>query len=313
MACTILSMPLAPHELSLPQEFLPLLPQDIYHSQQPNLSNPQTTTHQPKSSSLSSKLSFLSLPPELRNQIYTLTLLSATPITLPYAYQNQSFREPALLATCQVIRAEATPIFYGGNVFEAPSPAAAYSWLAKLEKGKVALLREFRPVDLCLPVLRTAAVAEDVVERQDGEDSSRNDDTIEDTPRPRSSPQQSPTSTQEGNVSQPTTRSASPPPISPSPSAAFPRNITSTQAEIHHRWFSAQRTNINKLVSFCGKGALAPEAIRVPVRRSWDGEKVWVGIVDIEGFVVVREKAQTQQRVGKWRLEWRDEDGTLVE
>jgi hypothetical protein len=49
------------------------------------------------------------------------------------------------------------------------------------------------------------------------------------------------------------------------------------------------------------------------LRRSWDGEKVWVGIVDIEGFVVVREKAQTQQRVGKWRLEWRGEDGNLVD
>jgi hypothetical protein len=47
------------------------------------------------------------------------------------------------------------------------------------------------------------------------------------------------------------------------------------------------------------------------VRRSWDGEKVWLRIVDIEGFVVVREQQQAGKS-GGWRLEWSDEDGELL-
>lgn len=98
-----------------------------------------------------SKLSFLDLPAELRNQIYTHALIQPTPISLPYAYERRPFREPALLRTARTIRAEATPLYYGGNVFEAPSPAAAHRFLHALQPAQIAHLRRFRPVDLILP------------------------------------------------------------------------------------------------------------------------------------------------------------------
>jgi hypothetical protein len=234
----------------------------------------------------------------LRNAIYTEVLLSSEPIVLPYAYERRSFREPALLSACRTIRAEATPIFYGANAFEAPSPAAAYAWLAKLEREKIALLRELRPVDLCLPV-RTAEMAAEVL----GEESSSND--TESTARPSTSSGPSSSSESTGLRTTATTRSPSPPPAALSP-------VPSTnQAEILRRWFSALQSNINKLASHCGKGALQPEAICVPVRTPWDGEKVWLRIVDIEGFVVVREQPQ-RGKPGGWRLEWEDEDGEIL-
>lgn len=289
-------MPLAPHELSSSQQFLPLLPLGFYEQQHPQLSRSSTTRS--KSSTSVSQLSFLSLPPELRNAIYTEVLLSSEPIVLPYAYERRSFREPALLSACRTIRAEATPIFYGANAFEAPSPAAAYAWLAKLEREKIALLRELRPVDLCLPV-RTAEMAAEVL----GEESSSND--TESTARPSTSSGPSSSSESTGLRTTATTRSPSPPPAALSP-------VPSTnQAEILRRWFSALQSNINKLASHCGKGALQPEAICVPVRTPWDGEKVWLRIVDIEGFVVVREQPQAG-KPGGWRLEWEDEDGEIL-
>jgi hypothetical protein len=300
MACTILSMPRAPHELSSAQEFLPLLPQDFYNqSQQPQLS--RSSTIRSRASTSTSKLSFLSLPPELRNTIYAEVLLTHEPIVLPYAYERRAFREPALLSACRTIRAEARPIFYGANVFEAPSPAAAYAWLAKLEREKIALLRNLRPVDLCLPVFRTAEMVAEVL----GEDSSSEDS--ESITRPSTSSGAPSSFTSAGDQTTTSTRSHSPPPAALSSTSPPSTN----QAEIHKRWFSALRANVNKLASHCGKGVLQPEAICVPVRRSWDGEKVWLRIVDIEGFVVVREQQQAGKS-GGWRLEWSDEDGELL-
>jgi hypothetical protein len=299
MACTILSLPQAPHELSSSQQFLPLLPHEFYGQQQrPQLSQSSTTRSQ--SSTSTSQLSFLSLPPELRNAIYTEVLLSAEPIVLPYAYERRTFREPALLSACRTIRAEATPIFYGANAFEAPSPAAAYAWLARLEREKIALLRELRPVDLCLPV-RTAEMAAEIL----GDDSSS--ESAESTARPSTSSGATSSSESAGLQTTATTRASSPPPAALSPTSV----PTANQAEILRRWFSALQSNINKLASHCGKGALQPEAICVPVRTPWDGEKVWLRIVDIEGFVVVREQPQTGKS-GGWRLEWEDEDGEIL-
>jgi hypothetical protein len=302
MACTLLSMPQAPHELSSAQQFLPLLPQEPHNqSQQPRLS--RASSRRSRSSATTSTLSFLSLPPELRNAIYTEVLLTPEPIVLPYAYEKRRFQEPALLSACRTIRAEATPIFYGANVFEAPSPAAAYAWLAKLEREKIALLRELRPVDLCLPVVRTAAMVAEVL----GEDFSSSENA-ESTARPSTS--SGPSSSSDAANLQTTNTARSP---SPPPAALFSTSVPSiNQAEIHRRWFSALRANINKLASYCGKGALQPEAICVPVRRSWDGEKVWLRIVDIEGFAVVREPQQAGRSGGGWQLEWRDEDGQML-
>ncbi|KAI5362835.1 Putative 2EXR domain-containing protein [Septoria linicola] len=112
------------------------------------------------------KSQFLSLPAELRNEIYSHALVQRCPIQLPYAYETRSSTrssphtigktvyagEPPLLSASRTIRAEAMPIYYGCNIFEAPSPAAAYKFLKPLAFAKVRSLRMFRPVELVLPV-----------------------------------------------------------------------------------------------------------------------------------------------------------------
>ncbi|KAK4494349.1 hypothetical protein PRZ48_014647 [Zasmidium cellare] len=98
-----------------------------------------------------SPVSFASLPAELRNEIYNYTLVSSTPITLPYAYEKQPFHEPPLLHTSAWIRAEAAPIFYGSNTFTAPSPPSAHYFLCAQPAETIALIKTFRPIDLVLP------------------------------------------------------------------------------------------------------------------------------------------------------------------
>ncbi|KAF7193291.1 hypothetical protein HII31_05385 [Pseudocercospora fuligena] len=97
------------------------------------------------------KLCFADLPAELRNEIYSHAIVRREPIMLPYAYQKKSFCEPALLNVCRWIRAEATPMYYASNIFEAPSPPSAHKFLKHLSPEKIARIRHFRPIDLVLP------------------------------------------------------------------------------------------------------------------------------------------------------------------
>ena len=62
---------------------------------------------------------FLKIPPELRNTIYTLTLVFDEPIEIKTHTNERSpgDMEPALLAINRQIRAEALPVFYGMNTF----------------------------------------------------------------------------------------------------------------------------------------------------------------------------------------------------
>lgn len=98
-----------------------------------------------------SPVSFASLPAELRNEIYHYTLVQDDPILLPYAYEKAPFLEPNLLHTSAWIRAEAAPIFYGSNTFEAPSPPSAHEFLCKQSAENIAMIKHFRPIDLVLP------------------------------------------------------------------------------------------------------------------------------------------------------------------
>lgn len=101
------------------------------------------------------RLCFADLPAEIRNEIYTHALVphDNQPIILPYAYQQKplSIREPPLLHVSRWIRAEATPIYYSCNTFEAPSPPSAQRFLKGLSPEKIGMIRRFRPVDLILP------------------------------------------------------------------------------------------------------------------------------------------------------------------
>lgn len=166
------------------------------------------------------RVSFLDLPAELRNEVYTQALVQHDPIVLPYAYEKLSFYEPALLNATQWIRAEASPIYYGCNIFEAPSPPSAQKFLKHLSAANIASLRMFRPVDLVLPL------------------------------------------------------------------------------SAQKRWYEALRTNLNRLVGECGKGALSRESVWVPVRRA-DGEADWMRVGEIDAFRVL------DVEEGGWRLERR--------
>lgn len=64
---------------------------------------------------MAQKSPLISLPAELRNEIYDLALThSDGPIDVT---SDEKPNEPALLATCVQIRTEATPIFYANNSF----------------------------------------------------------------------------------------------------------------------------------------------------------------------------------------------------
>ncbi|PIA89149.1 hypothetical protein CB0940_07227 [Cercospora beticola] len=131
-----------------------------------------TTQHQATApAAVPPKSQFLSLPAELRNEIYNHALVQSSPISLPYAYETRSTTrspssrnglasasctattysgEPPFLRTSRLIRSEAMPIYYGCNTFSAPSPASAHKFLKPLSSAKMSMLRFFRPVELAL-------------------------------------------------------------------------------------------------------------------------------------------------------------------
>jgi len=65
----------------------------------------------------------LSLPPEIRNQIYHLALTQDKPLP------STVICEPGLLATNRQTRREALPIYYSENTFEGPLCQAGDVWL----------------------------------------------------------------------------------------------------------------------------------------------------------------------------------------
>ena len=96
-------------------------------------------TTQSQVSTAPSKASFLSLPAELRNEIYALALDEPGPIrirtTLPYLL------EPALLATNRQVRSEAMGIWYGETVFEIEGSSPAVKFLRAATDDKLLALR----------------------------------------------------------------------------------------------------------------------------------------------------------------------------
>ena len=84
----------------------------------------------------------LSLPPEIRDHIYALAIVEEKPIPLgndyPFIY------EPALLATNRQIREEATPVFYGENVFKARDYYQTVDLIKYTDKRKFSLIRSIQ-------------------------------------------------------------------------------------------------------------------------------------------------------------------------
>lgn len=98
------------------------------------------------------------LPAELRNRIYELALVKDERIEVKLYFDrtrtdkviSRIANYPSLLQTCRQIREEASPIFYGQNVFEIgrcgdyANIAQLARWLGKLSPSDVTLLRDVR-------------------------------------------------------------------------------------------------------------------------------------------------------------------------
>jgi hypothetical protein len=110
----------------------------------------------------SGKTSFLSLPAELRNEIYAVALDERGPIrirtTLPYLL------EPALLATNRQVRSEAVGIWYGENVFEIDGSSPAVRFLRAATDEKLRALRSLHILTTPSPVT-TAKYIEDRIKQ----------------------------------------------------------------------------------------------------------------------------------------------------
>ncbi|CAK1365456.1 unnamed protein product [Cercospora beticola] len=61
---------------------------------------------------------FLELPAELRVLVYEHLLVASEPWRLAALEENRSTLYPNILATCKLVRQEATPVLYGCNEFE---------------------------------------------------------------------------------------------------------------------------------------------------------------------------------------------------
>lgn len=101
-----------------------------------------------------SKTTFLSLPAEIRNEIYSLALIEDAPVrvltTRPYLL------EPALLAIGKQVRSEALGLWYGENVFEIDGSSPAVKFLRATSDYKLRALR-------CLRISTTFVPAADYI------------------------------------------------------------------------------------------------------------------------------------------------------
>ncbi len=60
----------------------------------------------------------LDLPPEIKNMIYEMVVIEdEIKVTEDTGWVALPQQEPAMLKVCQQIRDEATPVFYGANIF----------------------------------------------------------------------------------------------------------------------------------------------------------------------------------------------------
>lgn len=90
---------------------------------------------------------FFDLPAELRNHIYELALRSPNPVIVDHqSFKRRKLRVRGLLVVNQQLRAEAVPVFYGINAFEATFYSTATRFPDCLGRDKVVMLRTFRAV-----------------------------------------------------------------------------------------------------------------------------------------------------------------------
>lgn len=91
----------------------------------------------------------LSLPPELRNYISHLIVVEDQPVFTthvgePDGQTRARISEPGIARTCQQLRSETLPIFYGMNRFEGSASLRPYNWLALLGTDRARVVRQYR-------------------------------------------------------------------------------------------------------------------------------------------------------------------------
>lgn len=94
-------------------------------------------------------ISFLDFPVEIRNEIYQLALNERTVLLRRWFFKDEivivgGLREPALLAVCRQIRAEATQVLYVNTTFEANHSVHAQAFLQLLGPERSRMLKTLR-------------------------------------------------------------------------------------------------------------------------------------------------------------------------
>lgn len=97
----------------------------------------------PPMAQVTTSLTFLDLPPEIRNIIYTLALTESGDNSISICRGSSHLSEPALTRTCNQIRQESLPVFYGTNRFFDHLSGALYAvqWLQSIGVAHRHLLR----------------------------------------------------------------------------------------------------------------------------------------------------------------------------
>lgn len=114
----------------------------------------QMPTTNPRRFNPVAQTTFLSLPAEIRNEIYSLALIEDEPVKVrtvePYLL------EPGLLAANKQVRSEALGLWYGENDFEIDGSSPAVKFLRSTSDGKLRALR-------CLRILTDLIPSEDYI------------------------------------------------------------------------------------------------------------------------------------------------------
>ncbi|KAK5702594.1 hypothetical protein LTR97_003539 [Elasticomyces elasticus] len=116
-----------------------------YHTRVPIMADPAAST-------VSAKPTFLTLVPELRNQIYELVVINPKPFRILTKLYPPSKEESAanyapvgVLRVNHQIRNEVLAMYYGGNTFRSYYWAETQDWLRRLPGTTLPMLKSLRP------------------------------------------------------------------------------------------------------------------------------------------------------------------------
>ena len=117
---------------------------------------PYIVQHTTTASTGEGATTFLDLPSELRNEIYSCAL----PMSLTISVRNVQpyVLEPALCAVSHQVRSESLTMFYGDNIFEVKGSSPAVKFLRSMSDQQ---LRSLRTLHISCDVLRPIGEAQE--------------------------------------------------------------------------------------------------------------------------------------------------------